>query len=190
MIPYIMPYPYYLWLIFYFFWPAYIANAIPPLIKKVDILNWPIDNNKSLWGAPILGNHKTWRGLVSELIACSVFTQIFFWLNHSFGWKIYENLGFNSYYQIGGLAFGTLLGASIIFGDIFFAFIKRRLKLRPGFPFIPFDQTNYVIGAFVFIEPFLHLGLFFWINLVILTFFIHVVFNRIGYNLGLHKAKW
>jgi CDP-2,3-bis-(O-geranylgeranyl)-sn-glycerol synthase len=183
-------YLYYLWTIFYFFWPAYIANAMPPLVAKVNILNHPIDNNKTLWGAPILGNHKTWRGLVIELIACSVFTQIFFFINHYFNLGIYESFGFTSYYQLNGFAFGALLGIGILFGDISFAFIKRRLKLRPGFPFIPFDQTNYVIGAFIFIEPLIHLGLIFWLNLFIMTFFVHVLANRLGYNLGLHKAKW
>ncbi|MFA5368395.1 MAG: CDP-archaeol synthase [Candidatus Paceibacterota bacterium] len=183
-------YLYYLWTIFFFFWPAYIANAVPPLLSKINILNHPIDNNKNLWGAPILGNHKTWRGLIAELITCSVFTQIFFTINNYYHLGIYESLGFNSYYQFGGLLFGLILGAGIVFGDISFAFIKRRLKLRPGFPFIPFDQTNYVIGAFIFIEPFVHLGLIFWFNLFILTFFVHILANRLGYNLGLHKAKW
>lgn len=183
-------YFYYLWTIFYFFWPAYIANSMPPLVARIKILDRPIDNNKTLWGAPILGSHKTWRGLVIELIACSVFTQIFFMINHYFRLGIYESFGFNSYYQIGGFAFGALLAVGILFGDISFAFIKRRLKLRPGFPFIPFDQTNYVIGAFIFIEPFFHFGIIFWANLFIMTFFLHVIANRLGYNLGLHKAKW
>jgi CDP-2,3-bis-(O-geranylgeranyl)-sn-glycerol synthase len=180
----------YIWGVFYFFWPAYIANAIPPLIARVKFLDQPIDNNKMLWGAPILGSHKTWRGLVAELLACSLFTFIFFQLNHYFNWGIYESVGFSNYYQFNGFAFGALLAIGILFGDISFAFIKRRLKLRPGFPFIPFDQTNYVIGAFIFVEPVVHLGLIFWINLFVLTFILHVVFNRIGYNLGLHKAKW
>lgn len=175
---------------FYFFWPAYIANAIPPLISRINVLNWPIDNNKTLWGAPVLGSHKTWRGLVAESMACILFTQLFFSLNHYFNWGIYEALGFNSYYQIGGWTFGALLALGILFGDIVSAFIKRRLRLRPGFPFIPFDQTNYVVGAFIFVEPLAHLGLAFWSVLFILTFFVHIIFNRIGYALGLHKAKW
>ena len=181
---------YYLGTILFFFCPAYIANAIPPLIGKIKFLDYPIDNNQILWGAPLLGNHKTWRGLVAELVSCSLLTEFFFQINHFYNLNIYESLGFTDYYQIGGLAFGAILGLSILFGDIFFAFIKRRLKLQPGFPFLPFDQTNYVIGAFIFIEPIAHLGLVFWFFLFILTFFVHITFNRIGYNLGLHKAKW
>lgn len=181
---------YYIWAVFYFFWPAYIANALPPLISRVNILNWPVDNNKMLWGAPILGSHKTWRGLATELITCSLFTQLFFQLNEAFNLGIYEFLGFSSYTEINGYAFGALLGAGIIFGDLLFAFIKRRLKLRPGFPFVPFDQINYVLGAFVFIQPVVKLNTVFWLTLIVLTFVVHIGFNRLGYNLGLHKAKW
>lgn len=176
--------------IFYFFWPAYIANALPPLIQKVNFLDKPIDNNKKLWGMPILGSHKTWRGLIVELLACSLFTQLFFASNAFYNLNVYESLGFKAYAQMNGLIFGLWLGLGIVFGDLFFAFIKRRLRLKPGFPFVPFDQTNYVLGACLFIEPLLHLGLIFWLTLFILTFIIHVTFNRLGYNLGLHKAKW
>lgn len=184
-----MPFIQYIAVVFYFFWPAYIANAIPPLLQKVSFLDKPIDNNKKLWGMPILGSHKTWRGLVAELLACSLFTQLFFIINSYYRLNIYESLGFN-YSQFNGLIFGLWLGLGIAFGDISFAFIKRRLRLRPGFPFVPFDQTNYVLGAGLFLEPMLHLGLTFWLTLFVLTFIVHIVFNRIGYNLGLHKAKW
>jgi len=85
---------------------------------------------------------------------------------------------------------GLLLAIGIVFGDLLFAFIKRRLRLKPGTAFVPFDQTNYVIGAFIFTQPMLGLSFDFWIVLLVLTFFIHILFNRIGYNLGLHKAKW
>ena len=184
-----MPFLQYLAAVFYFFWPAYIANAIPPLLQKVNFLDKPIDNNKKLWGMPILGSHKTWRGLIAELLACSLFTEFFFFLNSYYRLGVYEALNFH-FSQYNGLIFGLWLGLGIAFGDISFAFIKRRLRLRPGFPFIPFDQTNYVLGACLFIEPMLHLGLIFWSTLFVLTFVIHIVFNRLGYNLGLHKAKW
>jgi len=66
--------------------------------------------------------------------------------------------------------FGLRLWSGIVFGDLFFAFIKRRLKLKPGFPFIPFDQTNYALGACLFLEPTLNLGAKFWLTLFVLTF--------------------
>ena len=55
----------------YFLLPAYIANMAPPLAKKAGILKFldkPIDNNKKINNIPILGSHKTWRGVFMEII--------------------------------------------------------------------------------------------------------------------------
>jgi hypothetical protein len=138
---------------------------------------------------PILGNHKTWRGLVCEIVACTLLTKLFITINDYYHLNIYSNLGLNTQ-TINSWLLGLLLSIGIVFGDIFFAFVKRRLRLRPGTAFIPFDQTNYVIGAFIFLQPLLQLSISFWLTLFLLTLLVHILFNRIGYNLGLHKAKW
>lgn len=176
----------------YFFFPAYIANATPPLANTFNLLNRlnkPIDGGLEIKGVPLLGNHKTWRGLVFELFFCTLLTQLLIYINDYYNLSIYNNIGFDIH-SINSWLLGLLLSVGIIFGDIFFAFVKRRLRLRPGTAFIPFDQTNYVIGAFIFLQPILNLPLKFWLTLFLLTLFIHIVSNRVGYNLGLHKAKW
>jgi CDP-2,3-bis-(O-geranylgeranyl)-sn-glycerol synthase len=176
----------------YFFIPAYIANATPPLANTFNILNKlnkPIDGGHQFAGAPILGDHKTWRGLICEFIVCTLFTQLLIYINDYYRLDIYSNIGFNIHI-INTWLLGLLLSTGIVFGDIFFAFVKRRLNLNPGAAFVPFDQTNYVIGAFIFLQPIIHLPLFSWLILFLLTLFVHILFNRVGYNLGLHKAKW
>jgi CDP-2,3-bis-(O-geranylgeranyl)-sn-glycerol synthase len=176
----------------YFFLPAYIANAFPPLANTFNILNQlnkPIDGGIMLKGVPLLGTHKTWRGLICEILICFFLFQLLFWTNNYFKLPFFGIIGINSSILL-GLQLGALLALGIVFGDLFFAFIKRRLKLKPGTAFIPFDQTNYVIGAFIFTQPIAGLSFSFWATLFVLTFFIHILFNRVGYNLGLHKAKW
>jgi hypothetical protein len=176
----------------YFFIPAFIANATPPLANTFNILNRlnkPIDGGREIRGIPIFGSHKTWRGVVCELITCTLLTQLFIFINDYYALGIYNNIGLDIH-LINSWLLGLLLSIGILFGDIFFAFVKRRLRLRPGTAFIPFDQTNYVIGAFIFLQPFLKLSLEFWLTLFLLTLIVHILFNRIGYNLGLHKAKW
>ncbi len=176
----------------YFFFPAYVANAFPPLANTWNIFNGldkPIDGGKQFRGAPMLGNHKTWRGLITEIIVCAVLTALLFFIHKEYGLNFYQTIGFD-YLSINGFLFGFLMSIGILLGDLSFAFLKRRLRLRPGFAFIPFDQTNYVIGSFVVLQPLFHLALKFWLVLFLLTFFIHILFNRIGYNLRLHKAKW
>lgn len=177
----------------YFYLPAYMANGSPPLIangtKFLSKFAVPIDGGMTINKIPILGSHKTWRGLISELIIGTGYFQILFLIHEYFNLNLYQAIGFDPY-LLNSLVFGLLLSIATIFGDLLFAFIKRRLRLRPGFAFIPFDQTNYVIGCFLILQPIYNLEIKFWIILFFLTFFVHTTFNRIGYNLGLHKAKW
>jgi len=176
----------------YFFFPAYMANAAPPLANHsklfVDLAK-PIDSNYEFFGKPFLGNHKTWRGVLSELIVGTGCFQILFVVHEMFSLNLYELIGFDSH-LINPLLVGLLISVGAILGDLFFAFIKRRFNFKPGQAFIPFDQINYCLGCFVMLQPIYSLPVVFWYVLILLTFFIHVVFNRVGYNLGLHKAKW
>ena len=52
----------------YFFMPAYLANMSPVLVSRwFSALAVPIDGGKTLWGKRILGDHKTWRGLLAGM---------------------------------------------------------------------------------------------------------------------------
>jgi CDP-2,3-bis-(O-geranylgeranyl)-sn-glycerol synthase len=170
-----------------------MANGAPPLIangtKIFPRLAVPIDGGKQFKGAPLFGTHKTWRGLICELIVGTGYYQIFFIVHKFFNLNLYQTIGFNPY-VLNPLLFGLLLSIGTILGDLLFAFIKRRIRIKPGHAFIPFDQTNYVIGCFIILQPLYNFEIKFWIVLFVLTFFIHIIFNRVGYNLKLHKAKW
>ena len=48
---------------FYLLLPAYFANMAPVLVKKVNLLAYPIDFNAKLKNKPLLGKNKTFRGL-------------------------------------------------------------------------------------------------------------------------------
>jgi len=176
----------------YFFLPAYFTNMTPPLAKKANILNFlnkPIDFNKKFNNEPVLGTHKTWRGAISGIIVGILIVYIQKFL-YKFVWI--QEISFFNYKEINILFLGLLLSGSAVFGDLLFAFVKRRLKLKPGTKFLPFDQTNYVIGAYIFfsLTSFLKIDNLVWIILLISTFFLHIIVNRIGYYLRLHKAKW
>jgi CDP-2,3-bis-(O-geranylgeranyl)-sn-glycerol synthase len=56
--------------VLYFFLPAYLANMSPVLIgRRFGALAIPIDGGRTLWGKRILGDHKTWRGLLAGIVA-------------------------------------------------------------------------------------------------------------------------
>ena len=175
---------------FYFFLPAYLNNMTPPLAKKAGVLKFldkPVDFNISFRGARVLGSHKTWRGVFSGLIVGLLTLYVQVWL---YRFPLIQELTFFDYQKTNILHFGFLLCGGAIFGDLLFAFVKRRLKLAPGTKFIPFDQINYVLGAALFLTPFYRINTLVWLTLLPLSFVLHVASNRIGFYLKLHEAKW
>ena len=178
----------------YFFLPAYFANMTPPLLrnaKAFDFFAKPVDFGKSWRGKRIFGDHKTWRGLIGAMAVGAGVALLQWWL-YKFSWAI--ELSILDYKSVNLWAFAFLISGGAVTGDLAAAFIKRRLNLAPGASFMPWDQTNYVIGSFIFLEPYigryLSGDLIVWPAVFIMTFFLHLLFNRFGYDLGLHKAKW
>ena len=174
----------------YFFLPAYFANMIPPLLNTAGlfkILDKPVDFDRYFGdGKPFLGSHKTWRGVIFGLIL-GIFTV--FLQRYLYQFSLFQKISLVNYYEIDILWLALLFPLGAIFGDLLFAFIKRRLNLQPGAVFMPFDQTNYVIGASLFLW-FFGLGTSVWIILFVATFFLHLIFNKVGYLLKLHPNKW
>lgn len=174
----------------YFFLPAYFTNMTPPLIKRVGLFNFldkPVDFGKKMAGGPILGSHKTWRGVVSGVAVGTLISLLQLWL---YKFQFFKKIGLIDYSQINVFLFGFLISAGAVFGDLTSAFVKRRLKKEPGQRFIPFDQTNYVVGAFIFLQPVFKFSLSVWLTIFFFTFFLHIAVTRIGYLLGLNQSKW
>ena len=133
-----------LWLVI----PAYIANGSALLVGG----GTPIDFGKK-WkdGRRILGNGKTWRGLV---------TGAFLGMTGGFGITVaaiyiekseFAFLGLNDFGRfplmipiITSVCFGALIG------DILESFFKRRIGKKSGEDWIPFDQLDFIIGALFF----------------------------------------
>jgi CDP-2,3-bis-(O-geranylgeranyl)-sn-glycerol synthase len=175
---------------FYFFLPAYFTNMTPPLIRRVglfDFLDEPVDFGRKFKGEAILGKNKSWRGVIFGPIVGILVAGGQSWL---YQFSFIKEISFFDYQKINIFLFGFLISTGAVFGDLLFAFIKRRLKMKPSQRFIPFDQTNYVIGAALFLAPFLKINILTWITIFILTLFLHLISNRMGYLLGLHKNKW
>ena len=178
---------------FYFFLPAYFANMTPSLsatLGAFKFLGKPIDANREFQGKPILGNHKTWRGpILGSLIGMLVaFFQKWLFNNCPFA----QSISIINYQEINIWLFSLLMVFGAIFRDLFFASIKRRLNLKPGAKFVPFDQINYVLGAILFLNVFsdIQIGYSIWLTLLILTFVLHVAATQIGFRMGLSKSQW
>ena len=133
-----------LWLVL----PAYIANGSALLIGG----GTPIDFGKN-WkdGRRILGDGKTWYGLIFGA---------FVGMTGGFGLSVaakyisqsdFSFLGLNDFTGfplmiliIGSICFGALLG------DIIKSFFKRRIGIKSGEDWIPFDQIDFILGVLFF----------------------------------------
>ncbi|MHA1149282.1 MAG: CDP-2,3-bis-(O-geranylgeranyl)-sn-glycerol synthase [Promethearchaeota archaeon] len=176
--------------------PAYISNASMVITGG----GKPIDGGKN-WrdGRRILGDHKTWNGLIKGPlyigIPISIGVFIFFLLiwsyilplvdnaNQAEEYKIYNDVAYFQYYFIGGpfpLGFIALIvriilcsaGAGI--GDLIGSFLKRRLGFESG-SFMPIiDELDFALFAILLtsIPAFFLPELFWFPDWYIITFLI------------------
>lgn len=150
-----------LWIIL----PAYVANALAVIVGG----GKPIDGGRT-WkdGKRILGDGKTWRGLLSGaflgMTAGLGLTVAARYINASeFGF-----LDLNIFLGAPGnilICFSLSFGA--LFGDIIESFFKRRIGKDRGEDWFGFDQLDFILGALGFsllmsflLQPFLQTNWF------------------------------
>ena len=160
----------------YFFLPAGIANMSPVLFKNINFLNHPI--NKKLFGS-----HKTYRGIFFGVIL-AIFISFLQFLLTNF------NLSLIHYTKFNFLFVGFLLGAGAMLGDLIKSFFKRRLSIKPGSSFIPFDQLDWILGAIILTFPLIKYSLIQLTSLIIIYGLLHPLINLLGYILKLKKNKF
>ena len=133
------------------FWlviPIYIANASAVIVGG----GTPIDFYKKFKdGKRLLGNGKTWRGLLSGT---------FIGMAAGFGLAVaanYVNASEYSYLQVASfdgfplmipILFSLCCGA--LLGDILESFFKRRIGKDRGDDWYIFDQLDFILGALFF----------------------------------------
>ncbi|MFH2027903.1 MAG: CDP-2,3-bis-(O-geranylgeranyl)-sn-glycerol synthase [Nanoarchaeota archaeon] len=169
----------------YFMLPAYFANMAPVLVKDFfKLLNFPIDFNKNFFNKPIFGKNKTYRGLIFAVI----FGIITSYMQHILtNFRFFDSLTFMDYSN--WLIIGFLLGLGAILGDLVESYFKRRVDIRPGDPFIPWDQLDFVIGSLLLVSIIFRPTLKISAVIVIFSFVLHIVINHIGFHLKLKKTK-
>ena len=163
----------------YFILPAYLANMAPPLLKKVNFLNYPINEK-------LLGSHKTYRGLIFAVI---VGMLIFYIQKILFQYALFKNISLINYSEY-SLLLGFLLASGAMFGDIVKSFVKRRANIMPGERFIPWDQLDFVFGALIFSYFLVPLSFINIILILIISFALVVIVKHIGYYLKVNEKRW
>ena len=145
-----------------------VANISPIVARHLfkERFSLPVDFNKSFFDKrPILGTHKTWRGLFSSLLVTSlagpmfgIRTEVAFWL-----------------------AFWSMLG------DLTSSFIKRRLALKSGARCVGVDQIIEALLPVLIMRKTLSISWLDCILIVLLFTFFDIVLSPILYRVGFRR---
>jgi len=166
-----------------YFLPALIANGAPVVfIGKLVKRPRPLDRNVLfIDGKPILGPNKTLEGFIIG-VASGLIVGVAYSL-------IFNNVNFTIY--------GLTMGLGAMVGDAFNSFIKRRLSIRSGDPFIPMDQLSFIVSSYLLVKVLridrlcgINLGLKYFSMIVVIVLILHPLSNLVSYVLGLKDKPW
>src|SRR4051812_22356780 len=118
----------------WFFVPAGVANVMPILAAKIPGLrHWdaPVDGGSRLRGKRVFDDHKTWRGIVTGVIAGILILKLQVNLYDQYAWAR-DISGPLNYDKISVLGLGFLLGFGALFGDMIKSLAKRQFGVQPG----------------------------------------------------------
>jgi len=124
-------------------------------------------------GERIFGDHKTVRGLLSGLVV-GITVGIF-----------------ESFLSADNVTIIATLGsAGALLGDLGGAFIKRRMRIKPGQSLPGVDQLDFVLGAVLAVSLIYTPTLGTLLILFCVTPPIHLLANMGAYRLGLKSNYW
>ena len=75
-------------------------------------------------------------------------------------------------------------------GDVAESFFKRKAGMSPGKSWVPFDQIDFIIGAYLFALIMIPVPIEILITLLAITIPLHLITNYIGYRLKIKKDKF
>lgn len=162
-----------------FILPAYIANSTAALFG----FGKPIDFGKKLRdGRRVFGDGKTFAGFIIGVFFGTVTGGIE-------GFLIQQTP-----FAIGSISLYTMLGFALgfgaMFGDLAGSFFKRRLGMERGAPAPFLDQLDFIVGALLCASPLVVPEAGQILVIVLLTPFLHLMLNFIGWKLKLKKVPW
>ena len=163
--------------------PAYLANTIAVLTGG----KYPVDQGKlHSDGNRILGDGKTWSGLIGGTIGGMIMGYGLIILTHEYIW---DSLNISILFL---LSFGAL------FGDITASFYKRRQNLQRGEKFALLDMYDFIFMSLLLSFIFQRDWLLSWIldgwvplfTILVLTPLLHRSVNIFGYKIGIKNEPW
>lgn len=162
--------------ILWLFLPSAMANMSPVIFQKINFLN--ISINKKLFG-----ENKTYRGFFFGILLSIIVALLQKYLSAP-----QINIEILDYSKINILLFGFLMGFGALLGDLAKSFIKRKLNIKSGMPFIPLDQIDWIIGANMILVFYINLKIDIVIYSILILGTLHFLINIISYKLKIRKT--
>ncbi|RJR14117.1 CDP-archaeol synthase [Candidatus Parcubacteria bacterium] len=165
---------------FYLFLPAYFANMVPvgasSLARRFSLPNPPI------WEAK-LGKNKTWVGTLAGFVAAVVVAGIQARLSSI---PFFEQLRPKAVNEHSWLRLSLLIAfGALIVGDMGKSFVKRRLDIKPGAPWKPWDDLDFGFGTALVLLPLAWAQPFMLVAGVLIAYGLNPVVNRISHRVGI-----
>ena len=136
-----------------------VAPVLGAPVLHAPVLKWdlgarlarPLDFGATVRGRRLFGDNKTWRGalvITAGVVGATVLLSRFEWFRD----RLPDGLG-----RASQVAYGALLGAGVVLGELPNSFLKRQLGIQPGgrrwtpagVAFVVFDQADFVLGVWV-----------------------------------------
>jgi CDP-2,3-bis-(O-geranylgeranyl)-sn-glycerol synthase len=164
--------------------PVGLANMTPVFTAKINALSrWyiPIDGKRTFRGKRLLGDNKTWLGLVFGIIIAGITVAI--------QQQFHPSFVHSDYYMLSPITFGFLSGFGALGGDALESFFKRQLDIPPGQTWFPFDQIDYILGGILCTGIIYPISWYFALLAIAPYFLGHIISTNIGYMLKLKKSR-
>jgi hypothetical protein len=179
----------------YLFAPLLFAGALAGLIQRYDwlkTLRKPIDGRATLGGKRLLGDSKTWRGVVIAIAGCSIAASIQKHVLSSYA----APLALMSYDDLEPLAFGAAMGGGAMLGELPNSFVKRRLGIAPGATARGWKATLFYVWDQIDLLTFAWPCIAHWVwpepRIVVMSFALalglHPLASLVGYLIGARKS--
>lgn len=180
----------------WFFLPAYAANPMAVVFGGGP----PIDLGRTLRdGERLFGDGKTWRGFAGGVVSGAVLGLILEGLVVLFAPGSAWSFGSPGDPWATAVGMAALLAVGALLGDLYGAFVKRRLHKTRGAKAPILDQYDFVLGALAagalvpsWSTPRFFAGdaLFGLLAIILITPALHRAVNIVGYRIGRKREPW
>ncbi|MDJ0881684.1 MAG: CDP-archaeol synthase [Gammaproteobacteria bacterium] len=148
-----------------------VANGTPVIARNLlgRKFNLPLDLRRVMSdGFRLLGDSKTWRGLMSSLLITALVAKVM-------GYSFFT---------------GFLIAFFSLTGDLFSSFIKRRLGKASSSRFLILDQVPEALLPAAVMAPYFQLQWYEVIMLTLLFLVLELLMSRLMYRIGLRRKPY